>query len=61
MERFREYVVRKFIRARNAAEAIALEKNFPVIEVNEMKDKSDVQNPPLSDAIGFQMVRPEED
>ena len=54
---WRDYVVRKYVRARSAAEAIRLSESLDVIEVNEMKDKPDISNPVVSDthAIGFQL------
>lgn len=56
-ERYRNYVVRKYISARNAAEAIELERGYPVSEVNETGDKPDVQNNKLDSVIGFHTVR----
>lgn len=55
-DRWRNYVVRKYIRARNAAEAIELEKVQPVCEVNEMQDNPATQNAPETNAVGFKTV-----
>lgn len=57
VERYREYVVRKYVRARNAAEAIELERGLPVCEVNEMQEKPSTQNDsPASNVIGFHTI-----
>jgi hypothetical protein len=54
---YRDYVVRKYVRARSALEAIELSEAAPVIEVNEMKDRPDTTNPDLNtNAVGFQKV-----
>jgi hypothetical protein len=55
VDRWCNYVVRKYIRARNAAEAIELEKKHPVCEVNEMQDTPAMQNE-QTDAVGFHVV-----
>lgn len=55
-DRWRNYVVRKYIRARNAAEAIELEKAQPVCEVNEMNDTPVTQNAQEINAVGFKTV-----
>lgn len=58
---WRKYVVRKYVTARCAAEAIRLSSRAPVIEVNEMQDKPETSNQvPLASAMGFQMIRPKE-
>ena len=61
-EIWRDYVVRKYVHARSAEEAIRLSEALPVVEVNEMKDKPEASNAgvELCPAIGFQMVYPEE-
>jgi hypothetical protein len=56
VERYRDYVVRKYIRARNAAEAIELERGYPVCEVNEMQDKPNTQNEQNTHAVGFKVI-----
>lgn len=53
---WRDYVIRKYVRARCAAEAISLSENSPVIEVNEMKEKPEVSNESsgeVTHAVGF--------
>ena len=63
-EKYRDYVIRKYVRARDAAEAIALSENLPVIEVSEMKEKPKAQNDIREDfepALGFKIIYPDDD
>lgn len=59
---WRDYVVRKYVRARDAAEAMRLSETAPIIEVNEMKDKPEPVNsePVSTHAVGFQYIVPDE-
>lgn len=59
---WRDYVVRKYVRARTAEEAIRLSESLPVVEVNEMKDRPETSNGESisTTAIGFQWIEPEE-
>lgn len=51
---WRDYVVRKYVRARSAEEAIRLSEEAPVIEVNEMKDNPKASNQdPEVNFVGF--------
>lgn len=52
---WRNFVIRKYVRARSAAEAIKLSVKEPVVEVNEMKEKPETSNPEVGSvtAIGF--------
>lgn len=54
VDKYRNYVVRKYVRARNAAEAIELERDLAVCEVNEMDDKPSTQNEQRTLVIGYQ-------
>ena len=56
---YREYVVRKYVKARTAEEAIRLSESLPVVEVNEMKDKPETSNGESTNVVGFQWVEPE--
>lgn len=58
-DNYRDYVIKKCVRARTAAEAIEISAEQPVIEVYEMKDAPDVSNAetaPLN-AVGFRIER----
>jgi hypothetical protein len=59
---WRDYVIRKYVRARSASEAIALSESLPVVEVNEMRDKPDVSNSDnaCTHAVGFHLIIPDE-
>jgi hypothetical protein len=54
-EIWRDYVVRKYVRARSAAEALKLSESLPVIEVNEMKENPATSNGDhvATSAVGF--------
>ena len=54
---WRRYVVRKYVSARSAQEAITLSETAPVIEVNEMKDSPEASNASPVAAVGFQLDR----
>ena len=53
---WRRYVVRKYVSARSAAEAMELSESQPIIEVNEMKESPETSNGEMShtNAVGFQ-------
>lgn len=54
--------MRKYVRARNAEEAIKLSRKLPVVEVNEMQDKPDVQNAgPGAPCVGFTIPMDDEE
>jgi len=59
--KYRDYVVRKYIRARSVQEALNLESDYPVIEVNDMKEKPEVQNDEVVNAVGFSVPLPVDD
>ena len=54
-QEYREYTVKKYVRARTAEEAIRLAESEPAIEVYEMKDKPESSNESAhtTQAVGF--------
>lgn len=54
-QEYREYAVKKYVRARTAEEAILLAEKEPAIEVYEMKDKPESSNETARTtyAVGF--------
>lgn len=53
-----DYVLKKFVRASNAAEAIALDTETAVSEVFLTTDKPESDS--RADAVGFHTVHPDE-
>lgn len=52
-----EYLLKKFVRAKSATEALAKDKETPVHEVFLVSDKPDHGD--LLPAVGFHVVKPE--
>lgn len=52
-EVWRDYVIRKYVRARSVLEAIELAESSPVIEVNEQKENPSPSNSSEAHAVGF--------
>lgn len=52
-----EYILKKYVRADTAAEALKLDADTPVHEVHLLADKFEK----LTDCVGFQHIEPEED